>query len=130
MYSSGSLMGRKIFGILVSILFLLLVFPICNSQQISRDTALNTMPIAHVAIKGNGTAFLVRDSFTAGIGKCLTMIMTLENDGHVEINKLFDTSNITVLDGSRVITLIGFIGYYYPQEGGINLNGVALLAVW
>ena len=123
-------MGRKIFGILVCILFLLLVFPICNSQQISRDTALNTMPIAHVVIKGNGTAFLVRDSFTAGIGKCLVMIMTLENDGHVEINKLFDTSNITVLEGNRVVTLIGFIGYYYHHEGGINLNGVALIAVW
>ena len=122
-------MGRKIFGILVGILFLLLVFPTCNSQQISKDTALNTMPIAHVVIKGNGTTFLVRDSFTAGIGKCLTMIVTLENDGHVKINKLFDTSNITVLEGSRVVALIGFIGVY-NHVSGIKLNGVALIAVY
>jgi hypothetical protein len=123
-------MKKKIFALSCIMLLLLFVIPTGNSQEIVKDTALNTMPIAHVVIKGNGTAFLVHGNFTAGIGRCWAMIVTLENDGHVEINKLFDTSNITVLEGSRVITLIGFIGYYYPQEGGINLNGVALLAVW
>ena len=123
-------MKKKIFAISCIMLFLLFVIPTGASQEIVKDTALNTMPIAHVVIKGNGTAFLVHGNFTAGIGSCWAMIVTLENDGHVEINKLFDTSNITVLEGNRVVTLIGFIGYYYHHEGGINLNGVALIAVW
>ena len=123
-------MKKKIFAISCIMLFLLFVIPTGASQEIVKDTALNTMPIAHVVIKGNGTAFLVHGNFTAGIGSCWAMIVTLENDGHVEINKLFDTSNITVLEGSRVITLIGFIGYYYPHVDGIKLNGVALIAVW
>jgi hypothetical protein len=122
-------MKKKIFAISCIMLFLLFVIPTGNSQEIVNDTALNTMPIAHVVIKGNGTAFLIGSHFIAGIGRCLAMIVNLETDGYVEINKLFDMSNITVLEGSRVVTLIGFIGYYH-HVGGINLNGVALIAVW
>ena len=122
-------MKKKIFAISCIMLFLLFVLPTCNSQEIVKDTALNTMPIAHVAIKGNGTARLIGNHFTSGIGYCLAMIVTLGTDGHVEINKLGDTSNITVLDGRRVVILIGFIGYYF-HVSGINLNGVALFAVW
>ena len=123
-------MKKKIFALSCVMLFLLFIPPTCSSQEISKDTALNTMLIAHVAIKGNGTTILVADSFTAGIGSCLAMIVTLENDGHVEINELFDRTNITVLEGSRVVTLIGFIGYYSQHADGINLNGVAFIAVW
>jgi hypothetical protein len=112
-------MKMKILAISCIMMFLLFVPPTCNSQEIVKDTALNTMPVAHVVIKGNGTAFLVHGNFTAGIGRCWAMIVTLENDGHVEINKLFDTSNITVLEGSRVVLLIGFIGYYYHHVDGI-----------
>ena len=107
----------------------LFVLPTCNSQEIVNDTALNTRPIAHVVIKGNGTAFPIHSNFKASIGGCWAMIVTLKADGHVEINKLFDTSNPTVLDGSRIVILIGFIGFY-NHAGGINLDGVALLAVW
>jgi hypothetical protein len=57
------------------------------------------------------------------------MIVTLKTDGQVEINKLFNTSNTTVLDGSRKVILIVFEGAYY-HESGINLNGIALIAVW
>ena len=123
-------MKKKIFAISCIMLFLLFVLPTCNSQKLVKDTALNTMTIAHVVIKGNGTAFLVHGNFTAGIGSCWAMIVTLENDGHVEINKLFDTSNITVLEGSRIVTLIGFIGYLKMVKSDINLNGGALIAVW
>jgi len=123
-------MKKKIFAISCIMLCLLFIIPTSNSQELVKDTAFNTMPFAHVVIKGNGTAFLVHGNFTAGIGRCWAMIVTLENDGHVEINKLFDTSNITVLDGSRIVTLIGFTGYYYPHVDGIKLNGLALIAVW
>jgi hypothetical protein len=122
-------MKKKIFAIFCIMLCLLFIIPTSNSQELVKDTAFNTMPFAHVVIKGNGTAFLVHGNFTAGIGRCWAMIVTLENDGHVEINKLFDTSNITVLEGSRVVALIGFIGVYNPG-GGIKLNGVALIAVY
>jgi hypothetical protein len=123
-------MKKKIIVISCIMLLLLCVIPTSDSQEIVKNTALNTMPIAHVVIKGNGTAFLVHGNFTAGIGRCWAMITTLENDGHVEINKLFDTSNITALEGSRIVILIGFIGYYYHHVDGIKLNGVALIAVW
>jgi len=123
-------MRKKIFAISCIMLFLLCVLPTCNSQEIVKDTALNIMPIAHVVVKGNATAFYLGYHFIAGIGRCWAMIVILKNDGHVEINKLFDTSNITVLDGSRIVTLIGFIGYLKMVKSDINLNGVALLAVW
>jgi hypothetical protein len=122
-------MKKKIFALSCIMLLLLFVIPTCNSQEIVKDTALNTMPIAHVVIKGNGTAFLIHGNFMAGFGRCWAMIVTLKTDGHVEINKLFDTSNPLVLDGSRVVTLIGFIGIY-SHVNGIKLNGIALIAVW
>jgi hypothetical protein len=122
-------MKKKIFAISCIMLLLLFVIPTCNSQEIVKAAALNTMPIAHVVIKGNGTAFLVHGNFTAGFGRCWAMIVKLENDGHVEINKLFDTSNITVLEGSLGVILIGFIGIY-NHASGIKLNGIALIAVW
>jgi len=122
-------MKKKILAISCIMLFLLFVIPTGNSQEIVKDTALNTMPVAHVVIKGNGTVRLVCSISLPGFGRALAMIVKLETDGHAEINKLFDTSNITVLEGSRVVILIWFIGFYY-HESGINLNGVALLAVW
>ena len=123
-------MKKKIFAISCIMLFLLVALPTCNSQEIVHNTALNIMPIAHVVIKGNGTAFYVGYHFIAGIGRCWAMFVILKNDGHVEINKLFDTSNPTVLEGSRIVTLIGFIGYLKYINSDINFNGVALLAVW
>jgi hypothetical protein len=125
-------MKKKIFAISCIMLFLLCVIPTCNSQEIVKDTALNTMPIAHVIIKGNASAFFIGYHFIAGIGRCLAMIVILKTDGHVEINKLFNTSNTTVLDGSRVVILIGFIGYLKMKMiiSVINLNGAALIAVW
>jgi hypothetical protein len=125
-------MKKKIFAISCIMLFLLCLIPTCNSQEIVKDTTLNTMPIAHVVIKGNASAFFIGYHFVAGIGRCLAMIVILKTDGHVEINKLFNTSNTTVLDGSRVVILIGFIGYLKMKMiiSVINLNGVALIAVW
>jgi hypothetical protein len=114
-------MKKKILAISCIMLFLLFVLPTSNSQELVKDTALNSMPIAHVVIKGNGTVRLVYSIFLPGFGRCLAMIVTLKTDGHVEINKLFDTSNITELEGSRVVILIWFIGAYY-HESGINLN--------
>lgn len=126
-------MKKKIFAIACIMQFLLCSLPTCNSQEIVKDTALNTMPIAHVVIKGNGNVLPIVGSFVAGIGTCLAMIIKLESDGHVEINKLFDPSNTIELEGSRGVILIGFIGYNRNigfHASDINLNGVALIAMW
>jgi hypothetical protein len=122
-------MKKKILTISCIMLFLLCVLPTCNSQEIVKNTPPNTMAIAHVVINGNGTVRLVHRYSLPGIGYCLAMIVTLKTDGHVEINKLFNTSNTTVLDGSRKVILIVFEGAYY-HESGINLNGIALITVW
>ena len=122
-------MKKKIFAISCIMLCLLFIIPTSNSQELVKDSALNTMPIAHVVIKGNGNVFPMIGSFVAGIGTCLVMIVILENDGHVEINKLFDPSNTIELEGSQGVILIGFIGYN-RHVSDINLNGVALIAVW
>ena len=122
-------MKKKIFAIFCIMLCLLFIIPTSNSQELVKDTAFNTMPFAHVVIKGNGSAFLVHGNFTAGFGRCWAMIVKLGNDGSVEINKLFNTSNTTVLEGSRGVILIGFIGVY-NHRSGINLNGITLIAVW
>lgn len=123
-------MKKKIFAISCIMLFLLCVIPTCNSQEIVKGTALNTMPIAHVVIKGNATAFFIGYHFIAGIGRCLVMIMNLKTNGYAEINKLFDRSDITVLEGRGVIILIGFVGYLRMEKSGMNLNGVTLFAIW
>jgi hypothetical protein len=122
-------MKKKIFAISCIMLFLFFVLPSCSSQEIVKDTALNTMAIAHVVINGNGTVRLIHRYSLPGIGSCLAMIATLKTDGHLEINKLFNTSNTTVLDGSCVVILIVFEGAYY-HESGIKVNGIALIAVW
>jgi hypothetical protein len=123
-------MKKKIFALSCIMLFLLCVIPTCNSQEIVKDTVLNTMPIAHVVIKGNATLFFMGYHFIAGVGRCHAMIVNLKANGYAEINKLFDTSNPTVLEGRGVVLLIGFTGYLKMVESGVNLNGVALLAVW
>lgn len=123
------MMKKKIFAICCIVLFLLFIVPICNSQKIEGDSAFSTMLIVHVVIKGNGTARLIGSISLPGFGRALGMIVKLNADGHVELNKLFDTSNITKLDGNRIVLLIWFIGFYY-RESGINLNGVAVIAVW
>ena len=122
-------MKKKIFAISCFLLFLSFIIPTCNSQAVVKDSAFNTMIVAHVVIKGNGSARLIDSNSLPGFGRALGMIVMLEADGHVEINKLFDTSNITKLDGSRIVLLIWFIGFYL-HDSGINLNGIALLAVW
>ena len=123
-------MKKKILAMSCIMLFFLSVIPTCNSQEIVKDTALNTMPMAHVVIKGNATLFFVGYHFIAGIGRCHVMLVNLKANGYVEINKVFDTSNPIVLDGRGVVLLIEFTGYLKMVESGVNLNGVVLLAVW
>lgn len=122
-------MGRKIFGIFVCMLFLLLVIPICHSQEVGNPNAIDTESFVHVVITGTGKVFLLGSNFIAGIGTCVALIVNLESDGHIEINKLFDPSDTIELEGSNTILLIGFIGYY-RHVSGINLNGASVLAVW
>ena len=122
-------MERKIFGILMCMLVLIFIIPTCHSQELANDTAIDTMSFVHVVIKGNGNVFLVGSSFFAGFGTCVAMIVNLESDGHIEINKLFDPSNTIELEGNNAIILIGFIGYY-RHVNGINLNGASVLTVW
>ena len=123
-------MKKKIFAISCIMLLLLFVIPTCNAQEIPKDTALNTMPLAHVVITGDSTEFFIGYHFIAGIGSCSAMIVKLKTNGYAEINKLFDKSDIIVLEGSHVVILIGFIGYLKMGENGMNLNGIALIAIW
>jgi len=122
-------MKKKIFAISCVTLFLLIGVPNVQAQETIETPIFNNMTMAHVTIKGSGDTFVMAGTFILGFGKCSFMRITLEDDGHVEINKFLDSSNVTVLDGSRVVTLFGFFGYYRHTDE-INLDGVALLAFW
>lgn len=122
-------MKKKIFAISCVTLFLLIGLPNIQAQETIETPIFNNMPMAHVTVKGSGTEFIMAGNFILGFGKCGFIRITLEDDGHVEINKFLDSSNVTVLDGSHVVTLFGFFGYY-RHAAEINLVGVALLAFW
>ena len=58
------------------------------------------------------------------------MRLNLDEGSHIEINKLLDRTNQVIIDGSHLITIFGFIGYYRDSEMDINLNGFTPLVFW
>jgi hypothetical protein len=89
----------------------------------------NKRTLAHVSIKGSGTEFMIMSNFMFGLGRSFFIRLDLEQNSHIEINKILHRSDVIVLDGSHVITLIGFMGYF-RQAHRININGIAILAIW
>jgi hypothetical protein len=108
---------------------LILGLPIIQAQETTEGIFFDRMSMAHVSIQGSGKEFMIRESFTFGFGRCLFMRVTLEEDGHIHINKFLNISDVIDLDGSHVIYLIGFFGYY-SHINKININGVAAQAIW
>ena len=123
-------MKKKIYALSCIMLFLLTAIPTCTAQETVHDTALDTMLFAHVVIKGTSTPLFIGYHFILGFGRCYGMIANLDTDGYVEINKLFDNSNTIVVEGSRTVILIGFVGYLNMEDNNLNLNGAAVFAAW
>ena len=122
-------MNKKILSIFCVTLCILIAVPNFQAQETIETSLLNNMAGAHVTITGSGTVFILAGSFTFGVGRGGFMRFKLEEDAHVEINKILDPSNVTILDGSHTVTLFGFLGYYRHIDD-INANGLVLLAFW
>ena len=122
-------MKKKIIIISCLMLMLTIGLPIVQAEEEPEGLIFDRMTLAHVSIQGTGREFMIGDSFTLGFGRCLFMRVAVNDDGHIHINKFLDPTNVTDFDGSHVIYLIGFFGYY--NHGNIiNINGVAGQAIW
>ena len=122
-------MKKKLIAISCMMLMLIIGLPTIQAQETTDGIFFDRMSLAHVSIQGSGNEFMISDHFNLGIGRCAFMRIALNEDGHVEINKFLDSSNITILDGSHVVYLIGFFGYH-QHTTTFNINGVAILAIW
>ena len=123
-------MKKKIYALSCIMLFLLAAIPACTAQETVQTTAKETMLFAYVVIDGNTTPLFVGYHFIAGFGICSAMIAKLDTTGHVEINKLFGNSDTIVVDGSRIVILIGFIGHLTWIDGILHLHGAAVFVSW
>jgi hypothetical protein len=122
-------MKKKIFALSCLLLFLLMGSYNIQAQETINAPRFNKMSLAHVSIIGSGTELILGGSFIWGFGNCILMRVNLEEDGHVEINKFLDPSDVIILDGCHVIYLIGFFGYN-RHVNKIILDGVALQVIW
>jgi hypothetical protein len=126
-------MKKKIFAVSCMMIFILITaIPCINAEEeIESTTSLfNSMRLAHIKIDGTGSSFTLANEFILGFGSSGFMRFNLDEGSHIEINKILDPSDILILDGSHVITIFGFIGYYRESEMGINLNGFTTLVIW
>ena len=123
-------MKTKICAIFCIMLFLLAAIPTCTAQETVQTTAKETMFFAYVVIDGNTTPLFVGYHFVAGFGICSAMIAKLDATGHVEISKLFGNSDTIVVEGSRGVLLIGFIGHLTWEDGILHLHGAAAFVSW
>ena len=125
-------MKKKIFSISCMLLFIIVTIPSINAQE-AIETPIplfNSMTVAHIKIEGTGSSFVIANDFVLGFGRGAYMRFKLNEDSHIEINKFLDTSSNIILDGSHVITIFGFIGYYQETEEQITLNGFTALVFW
>jgi len=124
-------MKKKIWALSCIMLFLLAAIPTCTAQETVQTTAKKTMTFAYVVIEGNTiTPLFVRYHFIAGFGRLSLMIAKLDTTGHVEINKFFKNSDTIVVDGSRVVLVIGFIGHLRWENGKLYMYGLAVFVSW
>lgn len=127
------MMKNKVFSIICMLLFIMTAsIPTMSAQQtINVPTPIfNKMAQAHIKIDGSGSSFIIASTFVLGFGRCVYMRLKLDESSHIEINKLMNKTNQVVLDGSQIVTLFGFIGYYKEKDNSINLNGFVVLVYW
>ena len=129
-------MRKKIVGVLICALLLSTLLPVTGIENAHKDktesagyTLLDSMAIAHVVAKGTGSCISVRGSFIFGFGACWAMIVTLEDDGYIEISSLISPSDSITLEGCHRIYIIGFMGLRWNIPT-INVNGLSLFTLW
>ena len=124
-------MKKKIWVFSCIMLFLLATIPICTTQETVQTTEKESMFFAYTVIEGNPIIPLfVGYHFVAGFGRLFFMRAKLDTTGHVEINKLFEKSDTIVVDGSRVVILIGFIGHLRWEDGKLIMYEATTFISW
>jgi hypothetical protein len=130
------MVNKKIVGIVVCVALLSTLLPVTGTENPSLSTAeassdqqMGGMLFAHVVAKGTGSYTSIGGSFFLGFGACWAMIITLEEDGTIEITSLTEPSNNVTLDGCHRIYIMGFMGLRLSRPQ-INVNGLAVFALW
>ena len=118
-------MRNKIISIVIIVLILFAAIPLGLAQKTNPTITKESMFFSYVVIEGNPIIPLfIGYHFIAGFGKLSLMRARLDNTGHIEINKLFENSDTIILDGSRVVLIIGFIGHLRWEEGKLLMYGL------
>jgi hypothetical protein len=127
-------MRKKILALGVTMCFMFFIVPVeevfaieLHRTVVSNDTTSNVFLLAHVVAKGTGSCASFYGTFVLGVGYCVAMLVTLEDDGQIEITSLLDPSNTTTLEGSHRIYIVGFAGLRWNIPK-INVNGLAFFA--
>jgi hypothetical protein len=123
-------MKKKIYALLCIMLLLLAAIPTCTALVTEQTTEKETMTFVYVVVEGNTTPLFVGYRFIGGFGIFKVMIAKLDTTGHVEISKLSDPSDTIVVDGSRFVNVVGFIGHLRWEDGRLIMYGAAIFVSW
>jgi len=103
-------------------------------DKILVNATSDSLTLCHVVVTGEGRCLTFKGTFFLGFGKCWVMSVNLEEDEHIELTSLLDSSNTVVLEGSQQIFIIGFLGfrmvYGIQMPKNIMINGLAFLVYW
>ena len=104
-----------------------------SAEEIKKEEPtpiFENMFLAHITISGNGSSLILSSGLGSGFGTWPYMRFKMSETGHIEINKFLNKTDLVVLDGEQVISIIGFIGYYKKNKDNITLNGFAAIVTW
>ena len=107
---------------------------ISRTQQISKSVDSSFFNKIHIT--GHGTTFLLRPLMRSGVGFCFFIRVSLGNDGYIEISKKNNQNDAIILNGEKIVDLIGFCGIF--DNGGCNadecypmeIQGISILTMW
>ena len=122
-------MKKMVIIVFIMLTCISILSPLYQAQDSDSSSIRNKISFAHVKILGSGSEFMMMSNFIVGFGSSFFIRLTLEENSHIEINRILHPFNDIELNGSHVITLIGFFGYFRHVHR-IFINGFVLYAKW
>ena len=132
-------MKKQIVGIVACVLLFGTLVPVAGvavedetaytpKTEAMNPNTLEYMLFAHVVASGTGSCTTFGGTFILGFGACWAMIITLEDDGYIELTSLTDPSDSVTLEGSYRVFTLGFMGLRWNVPR-INVNGIGLFTL-